>query len=338
VAGEFTPGTAGAEWCDAEVLRRLRRRSLAAARKDVEPVSTAAFGRFLPDWQHVGGTLRGIDGVAAVIEQLAGVPIPASAWEPLILANRIPDYSPTMLDELTATGEILWSGHGNIGARDGWVALHVADQAPFTLLPPNDIDLTDGHRALLAALDSGGAFFFHQLHAARADEHLSEAAGAAALWELVWAGLIAGDTFAPVRALLAGTTKNVTSHRTPRRAPRARYQRARPMPVVSGPPSAVGRWARLPAPEPDGTARAHATAETLLDRYGVLTRGSVMGEAVPGGFTDVSGAHRVRGPRPGSPRLLRRHPRRRAILDLGRRRSAAQLRRRPDDTALLDSE
>ncbi|XGU19835.1 DNA glycosylase AlkZ-like family protein [Rhodococcus sp. 3Y1] len=117
--GEFRPSATGSEWCDAEVLRRLRRRSLAAARQEVEPVSTATLGRFLPSWQHVGGTLRGIDGVATVVDQLAGVPIPASALESLILPSRVADYSPAMLDELTSTGEVLWSGSGAISARTG---------------------------------------------------------------------------------------------------------------------------------------------------------------------------------------------------------------------------
>ncbi len=114
-SGEFRPGATGAEWCDSEVLRRLRRRSLAAARHEVEPVSTATLGRFLPDWHHLGrgpgaSALYGLDGVAAVAEQIAGVPLPASALEPLILAPRVRDYSPAMLDELTSNGEIVWSG------------------------------------------------------------------------------------------------------------------------------------------------------------------------------------------------------------------------------------
>ncbi|CPZ73266.1 Probable ATP-dependent helicase Lhr [Mycobacteroides abscessus] len=134
VRGEFTSDATDSEqWCDAEVLRILRRRSLAALRAQVEPVSTSAFARFLPDWQYLDSNLRGIDGVATVIEQLAGVPIPASAWEPLILARRIRDYSPQMLDELLASGEAVWSGQGSISAQDGWIALHPSGVAPATL-------------------------------------------------------------------------------------------------------------------------------------------------------------------------------------------------------------
>ncbi|MBF6172481.1 ATP-dependent helicase [Nocardia blacklockiae] len=318
VEGEFTPGAAGAEWCDSQVLRRLRRRSLAAARKEVEPVATGAFARFLPAWQHVGtGELRGVDGVAAVVEQLAGVPVPASAWESLILPSRVRDYSPAMLDELLATGEVVWSGHGSITAKDGWIALHPADQAALTLPPPDDIDFTETQTQLLLAMGAtltghstvepvpedagsehsgaesggrvhvvpgaGGAYFFRQL--SDATGLLDDAAVTAALWELVWAGYVAGDTFTPVRALLSGTTRSTTAHRTPRRTPRGRVYLPRAnMPTRTGPPTVAGRWSLLPERVADNTMRAHATADVLLERYGVLTRGSVQGEGVPGGF------------------------------------------------------
>ncbi|MDQ1525844.1 MAG: ATP-dependent helicase Lhr and Lhr-like helicase, partial [Microbacteriaceae bacterium] len=114
VEGEFRPGSSGSEWCDVEVLRRLRSRSLAALRHEVEPVDAAALGRFLPAWQHVTEPLRGIDGVVQVIDQLAGVALPASAWETLVLPSRVRDYSPVMLDELTASGEVVWSGQGSL--------------------------------------------------------------------------------------------------------------------------------------------------------------------------------------------------------------------------------
>lgn len=298
VEGEFTPGATGSEWCDSQVLRRLRRRSLAAARHEVEPVATATFGRFLPAWQHVGtGELRGVDGVATVIEQLAGVPAPASAWESLILPARVDDYSPAMLDELMATGEVLWSGHGAITAKDGWIALHPAEQAPFTLSRPAEIEYSETALRLLESLGAvltpspagaavprgGGAYFFRQL--SDATGLLDDAAVAAALWELVWAGQVSGDTFAPVRALLSGATRATTAHRSPRRTPRGRAYLPRPaMPTRTGPPAVAGRWSLLPEPVADNTVRAHAQADILLERYGVLTRGSVLSEGVPGGF------------------------------------------------------
>ena len=284
--GEFRPGGTGTEWCDVEVLRRLRRRSLAALRKEVEPVEQTAFARFLPEWQHLGTkALRGVDGVATVIEQLAGVPVPASAWESLILPARVRDYSPGMLDELTATGEVVWSGTGRLAGNDGWVALHLADALPVTLQPLEEGDRTPLELEVLATLGGGGAFFFRQLAdtVGATDDGLLTTS----LWNLVWDGLVTNDTFAPVRAL---TGSGHTAHRTQRRAPRARTYRGRgrpAMPVRSGPPAAAGRWAILPLPETDPTVRAAATAEVLLDRYGVVTRGAVQAEGVPGGFALV---------------------------------------------------
>ncbi|MHA7985399.1 Lhr family ATP-dependent helicase [Rathayibacter sp. CAU 1779] len=292
--GEFRPNAAGTEWCDSEVLRRIRRMSLAALRHEVEPVEPKAFARFLPDWQHVGGTLRGVDAVASVVEQLAGTRIPASAWESLILPSRIADYQPAMLDELTASGEVLWSGSGSLPGNDGWVSLHLADSAPLTMIAPPEHSTDELQREVLSALGAGGAFFFRQL--ADAVGSLEDDALATALWDLVWAGLVTNDTFAPLRALTGGRGAHKPQRATPRarmRMPRA-YARPtfadglRAASVRSGPPTTAGRWSILPLPlsnaESDATVRAKAAAETLLDRYGVVTRGSVMAENQPGGF------------------------------------------------------
>lgn len=293
-SGFFLPEASGGargddtEWCDVEVLRRLRMRSLAAIRGSVEPVPPAAYARFLPVWQHLGRPLEGIDGVLAVIEQLAGVPIPASAWESLVLPSRVADYSPALLDELTATGEVVWSGHGTLPGRDGWIALHPAEAAPFTLQDPDDADdpAPDSLEArLLAALEGGGAYFAAQLKQLAGAEN--EQSVNDALWALTWAGRVTNDTFAPVRTLLSGGGQ---SHRVARRAPRARMYRGAAMPRATSaprPPSLGGRWSLLPAREPDPAARATATASLLLDRYGVVTRGAVQSEGVPGGFAQV---------------------------------------------------
>ncbi|WP_154096213.1 ATP-dependent helicase [Microbacterium testaceum] len=276
------------EWCDAEVLRRLRMRSLAAIRGSVEPVSPAAYARFLPVWQHLGRPLEGVDGVLAVVEQLAGVPIPASAWESLVLPSRVADYTPAMLDELTATGEVVWSGHGTLPGRDGWIALHPAEAAPFTLQDPEDADdpAPDSLEArVLAALAGGGAYFsaqLRQLAGAETEQSVNDA-----LWALTWAGRVTNDTFAPVRTLLSGGGQ---SHRVARRAPRARMYRGASIPRATSaprPPSLGGRWSLLPEREADAAARATATASLLLDRYGVVTRGAVQSEGVPGGFAQV---------------------------------------------------
>ena len=138
VDGEFLPGGAGPEWCDAEVLRTLRRRSLAALRKEVEPVPVEALASFLPAWQQVGGRLRGAEGVLRVVEQLQGAQVPASALERWCCRSRVAGYSPALLDELSAAGEVLWPGHGALPGDDGWVSLHLADTAPLTLPAPDD--------------------------------------------------------------------------------------------------------------------------------------------------------------------------------------------------------
>jgi ATP-dependent helicase Lhr and Lhr-like helicase len=282
--GEFRPAGSGAEWCDAEVLRLLRRRSLARLRREVEPVEPAALGRFLLAWQHIDRPRRGprgVDGLLQVVDQLAGYAAPASAWESLILPSRVADYEPALLDELTASGEVTWVGHASLPGSDGWVSLHLGDQSPLTLPLPDPGDVApDGelHRAVLDALAPGGAWFFRQLQAATGgkDRELAEA-----LWDLVWSGRVTNDTFAPLRAL-AGSGSG--THRTRRTTPRARPVRAGVRPP---PPTTTGRWAILPEVDPDPTRRAHATAERMLERYGVVTRGAVMSERTTGGFAAV---------------------------------------------------
>ncbi|HEY0870912.1 MAG TPA: crosslink repair DNA glycosylase YcaQ family protein, partial [Acidothermaceae bacterium] len=278
VRGEFRPGGSGIEWCDAGVLRSIRRRSMARLRKEVEPVPAKAFGRFLPAWQHARNPLRGVDGVLRAVEQLQGVVLPASALEQLVLPCRVADYSPAMLDELTVSGDVVWAGHGSLPGNDGWVALYPAESAPL-LLPAREPNPTMSllQRDLLAAMRGGGAMFFRELSnrvGASDDREL-----AAALWELVWSGLVTNDSLAPLRVLLGtGRPRNT----------RSTTRRGRPLlPSRSGPPTVGGRWSLLPEPATDETRRSHALAETLLDRYGVLTRGAVQAEGVPGGFAAV---------------------------------------------------
>jgi ATP-dependent Lhr-like helicase len=291
--GEFRPMGSGSEWCDADVLRKLRRRSLARLRKEVEPVEPEALGRFLAAWQHIvvptGSNtrgLRGVDGVLTVIDQLAGCAVPASALEPLILGSRVRDYEPSYLDELTASGEVIWAGHAALPGADGWVSLHLADQAPLTLPEPQPFEHAELHQAVLDALAPGGAWFFRQL--SEAVGSTSDPALSSALWELVWAGRVSNDTLTPLRALTRGGTP---SHRSKRPPPRLRMSsttggRGR-MPARTGPPETAGRWALLPTIDTDPTRRAHATAERLLDRHGVVIRGAVMSERIAGGFAGV---------------------------------------------------
>jgi ATP-dependent Lhr-like helicase len=320
--GEFTPGRSGTEWCDTGVLRTLRSRSLAALRREVEPVKASTLGRFLPAWQHIREPLRGVDGLMRVVEQLAGAPVPASALESLVLPARVRDYRPGMLDELTSAGEVVWAGHGSLpGAAGGWVSLHPADSADLTLPWPTpdgpeaaavdrrsaggEAGERDGMSRVVDALGASGAFFFRQLADAVGRAALQEPDGgddrpAAAqlddatlerlLWEAVWAGYVTNDTLAPLRAMLGGSHRQAPAARL-RRSPRGRLVGAgggRPrMPSRTGPPTVAGRWSLLPAREPDATKRAHALAEALLDRHGVVTRGAVMSEHIVGGFSAV---------------------------------------------------
>jgi ATP-dependent Lhr-like helicase len=282
VHGEFRPGGSGVEWCDAEVLRSLRRRSLAKLRKEVEAVPAVALARFLPAWQQVGSASgRGPDAVLRAVEQLQGAPVPASALEALVLPSRVADYTPALLDELCASGDVVWAGSGALPGSDGWVSLYVADAAPLLLPPATAADLTPLQTAVLDALDGGAALFFRSLSDRVGGPDDADLVGA--LWDLVWAGLVTNDTLAPLRALLG-------RGRAPsrRRAPVSRYRVGRPaLPSRSGPPMGAGRWSLLPAREPDRTRRLHAVAETLLDRHGVVTRGAVQAEHVPGGFAAV---------------------------------------------------
>ena len=286
VEGEFTPGASGREFCDPGVLRIIRRRSVAALRAEVEPVPAEDYARFLPAWQGVGGGYRGADGVLRVVEQLAGVALPASAVETLILPARVRDYAPAMLDELCASGEVGWRGQGGLAASDGWVTLWPTDLGPLGSVlaePEGDLEV-----ALVSALAGGGASFFTALADAVGDP--GGLAAADALWSLVWKGLVTNDTLAPVRARLGGGS---TTHRARAAAPRTRYGRPRlRMPRTAAPPSVGGRWSLVERGlSADGTRalgeKLVLTAELLLDRYGVVTRGAVQAEGIEGGFSGV---------------------------------------------------
>ncbi|HEX8862791.1 MAG TPA: DEAD/DEAH box helicase, partial [Actinomycetes bacterium] len=270
VEGEFRPGGSGREWLDAEVLRRLRRRSLAALRKEVEPVGQDALARFLLAWQGIGaaGPRRAdLDALYRVIEQLQGAAVPASALERQILPARLPDYNPGLLDQLCSAGEVVWVGAGPLGSDDGWVSLYLADQAPLLLPEPMPVELSPLAEAVRDALERHGAMFFRQL---------SDTVGAAndtdlllAIWELVWAGLVTNDTMAPLRGLLSGGVRSTGRARS-RRTGRPR----RPaLPSRLGPPAGAGRWSLAPERSAAGTRRLHAAAEQLLERHGVVTRG-----------------------------------------------------------------
>ena len=330
LSGEFRPGGAERELCDPEVLRILRRRSLASLRREVEPVDPVVLARFLPAWHGVAASpsvasasatsasatsasgtsasgtsasmapapLRGnaaLERLADVVDQLAGLPIPASVLERDVLPARVPGYQPRLLDELGAMGEVAWVGRGSLGRDDGRVVLYRPGREvlrPVGLPDGVDVPATELHERLRAHLRRRGACFYRELFTAsggRGDREVLDA-----LWDLVWAGEVTNDTFAPLRAL--------------RWKRPAKDHRPRPGRLTSlGPPEAAGRWSLVWTPDGGGTGdaedvgvaegasaqgssrteRVHAQALALLDRYGVLTREALGAEAVDGGFSAV---------------------------------------------------
>jgi len=414
--GEFLASRHGTQWCDSGVLRMLRRRCLARLRKEAEPVPPAVLGRFLPAWHGIAafggddGPDTGVRGrgpsgpggrrgwrrradagtVLEAIERLAGAPVPASALETLLLPGRMDGYSPAMLDELTSAGEVVWAGAGSVGNGDGWLVLTPAESAELLLPQPGELTMTPLHGAVLTALAGGGGMFFRMLSdrvAAVLDGHPADDADlVAAVWDLVWAGLVTNDTLAPLRVVTGGGGTGTRRPSAPRRASGAgstwaaelgergaggpgnggaepgggrghgsgggrfgpgdtgyggnrgggavpgvfnprpgarrpsgfaggyggsggygRRPRRSVMPTRTGPPTVSGRWSLLPeryglperADVADGlpgavgadpgaaTMRAHALALTLLERHGVVTKGAVAAERIPGGFAAV---------------------------------------------------
>jgi ATP-dependent Lhr-like helicase len=284
--GGFRPGGLHREWCDAEILRQIRRKSLARLRREVEPVEQYTLARFLTHWQGLVQPRRSgpahLDSLLDAIESLQGAPIPASLLESSILPARLSGYDPAGLDTLIAAGEVAWAGVEPIGERDGRIALYLTDKLPL-LLPQRTITepLTEREERLLAALESSGASFFDPLHNAAGGGYPGETIDA--LWSLVWRGLVTNDS---LHALRAYTLRPDT-----RQARRPNQTGAVFRSRRTTPPNAQGRWSLLSthASEqgPSATERSHALAMQLLNRYGVLTRESVAAENVVGGFSAV---------------------------------------------------
>ncbi|MEX0768874.1 MAG: crosslink repair DNA glycosylase YcaQ family protein, partial [Microthrixaceae bacterium] len=316
LSGEFLPGGSGVEFCDAEVLRRLRRRSLAALRKEVEPVDGTALARFLPRWQGIGSGRSGIEGVAEAIALLQGAALPGSLLEADLLCQRVQNYSAADLDQLCASGEVVWLGAGAVGAHDGRVRLMFRDQvallvaSPTAVLqgPETESALSEPHHVVLREqLRVNGASFWADLIAAVAAAKLSyeEQTVLQALWDLVWGGEVTSDSLAPLRAKvlggasrggsrpsassaassLSGSVSGARSRRVPRSGTRRSSRVSR-----LGPPAGAGRWSLtaplfLPAPNP--TEFVTNRAVQLLERYGVLTREMALAEGIEGGFAGV---------------------------------------------------
>lgn len=260
--GGFLPHGSGREFCDPEVLRKIRRRTLAKLRSQVAPVEAATLSRFLQSWHSVGGKARLEEAIAG----LEGLPLSFSDLESAILPARLRDYRPGQLDELGQMGMLVWVGAGALGSQDGKVALYRRDRIGLLLaqpLLPEELDPLA--LSILDTLRVRGACFFYDL--LQASPGVREGKLLTALWDLVWAGLISNDSFAPLRQLAAAKGK--------RRSPLQ---------------SASGRWflvSSLLPPQVADTERLMTWSQTLLQRYGVVSREAVTGTGLPGGFTSL---------------------------------------------------
>jgi ATP-dependent helicase Lhr and Lhr-like helicase len=264
VRGELRPGGTEREWCDPDVLRRLRRASLAALRKEVEPVEQTTLGRFLPSW-------HGIDRRATLREALVplqALALPVALWESEVLPRRVPDYAPAQLDQLCASGEVVW-----VGAGLDRVALYFREDAPVLgQVPAAERPVGETHDRLRAALESSALFWFDLLSETGLETELA----LPALWDLVWAGEVTNDAWQPLRA---GRRYGVPK---PQRRPR-RFSRRRASEITA----TQGRWSRTERLFDGSAVDRRALAELLLERQGIVTRDGVRAEGVPGGYGAV---------------------------------------------------
>jgi ATP-dependent helicase Lhr and Lhr-like helicase len=274
VEGAFRPGGHGREWCDVDVLRSIRRRSLARLRHEVEPVDAPVLARFVAAWQGIGRARGGLDVLLDTVEQLQGVPLVASLVEHDILPSRIANYAPAQLDTLLGAGEVSWIGVEPLGDRDGRIALYLTDHLPRLIPPGAAPERSEQEAEVLARLRDGGASFFAPLHASLGGGFPKEIVEA--LWSLVWKGLVTNDTWHALRAYL----------RPPERARRpGRTTPFRSRRLV--PPAAEGRWTAVPAPSRSLTEWAADFSQQLLTRHGVVTREVTSIEQIPGGFSTI---------------------------------------------------
>ncbi|MBS1801095.1 MAG: DEAD/DEAH box helicase [Acidobacteria bacterium] len=286
VEGGFRPGGVHREWCDNEVLRSIRRKSLARLRKEVEPVEQATLARLVTRWQGVVQRRRGLDALLDVIENLQGAAIPASILETEILPARLDGYKPSDLDMLIAAGEVVWVGLEPLGEHDGRVALYLAERLAH-LWPPAQEDataLSDRQQAIVEYLRTKGASFFQDLHDGVGGGYPGETLDA--LWSLAWRGMVTNDGMAALRAYCE---RPGSAKKPARRVHNQMGFRSR----RTTPPTGQGRWglqATAFAGNPDAasiTAWRHATAQQLLNRYGVVFRETAQAENLPGGFSAV---------------------------------------------------
>ena len=298
VEGGFRPGGVHREWCDNEVLRAIRRKSLARLRKEVEPVEQRVLTRLLTRWQGVVQPRRGLDALLDVIENLQGAPLAASVLETEILPARIAGYKSSDLDTLIAAGEVVWVGMDAIGERDGRVGLYLAEKLP--VLWPRAVERNtavlrsaqdDGVKqetalalsregAIVAYLKVRGASFFQDLHDGVGGGYPGETLEA--LWGLVWKGMVTNDGMAALRAYCERPAATSRGKRMHRQGAGFRSRRTTP-------PTGQGRWGLNAAAFVEGssTAWSLAMATQLLTRYGVVFRETAHAEGLVGGFSAV---------------------------------------------------
>jgi len=300
VEGGFRPGGIHREWCDNEVLRAIRRRSLARLRKEVEPVEQRTLARLFTRWQGVVQPRRGLDALLDVIENLQGAPLPASILETEILPARLHGYKSSDLDTLIAAGEVVWVGLDPIGERDGRIGLYLAEKLsalwPIASSQPTERVLRDDEgnvipvspaevskeTEILEYLKRHGASFFQDLHDGVGGGYPGETLEA--LWSLVWKGLLTNDGMAALRAYCERPPSS--SRKPARRVNQQAVFRSR----RTTPPTAQGRWAlngAAFATDRSATEWSHAMAQQLLTRYGVVFRETAHAENLPGGFSAI---------------------------------------------------
>ena len=287
--GGFRPGGMHREWCDVEVLRTIRRRSLARLRKEIEPVDQRVLARLVTRWQGVVQPRRGLDALLDAIESLQGAAVPASILETEILPARISGYKPEQLDTLIAAGEVVWVGMEPLGDKDGRVGLYLAEKIaalwPIALSVVRSPLSDEREERIVAFLRQRGASFFQQMHDGVGGGYPGETLDA--LWRLVWRGLVLNDTLHALRAYTARPEK--PGKRAHMQGPRAKVEfRSR----RTTPPAAQGRWSVNAAPFAEQkstvvTNWSHAVAQQLLMRYGVVFRETAHAEGLPGGFSAV---------------------------------------------------
>ena len=257
------------EWCDRRVLARIHRMTIGSLRKMIEPVTAGQFLRWLFRWQHVapGTQLRGEQGTLEILQQLQGFEIPAREWESQILARRITDYDPSILDKLCWTGAVGWGRFSSPSASSIRKSIP-GTAAPITFFMREDCDwlhqknpaeqqslFTPEASAILNALKQYGASFISDL--VRISK-LRKKEVETALWELMTLGFVSADGFDSLRSLLGEGKKVIGTHR-----------------------SGSGRWSLLfPHDIPESEANAEAVCKMLLYRYGVVFRDMVQRETL----------------------------------------------------------